>query len=221
MKSLIKITLLGLIRDRVLQALMLSSLLMLAIPSVSSLSMRQVTELSITFRSRLSPFCYCSFRYFWFNSDLARHGAPVHVQRPVAACYAIILYARKILCNCSMYCLCCHTARCALNRTDPLGKLTLPIGSPIVWDVFLAALVFTVLKYALLTAFAFLFFLDQHIVFPSGLRNARHLSRRLRFSAGIRLCNVIRFAGTPCLFEVRWHGTVLCSSEFFGIRPHR
>lgn len=48
MRQLITITVKGIFRDRVFQGIMMSALFFLMIPSISSLSMRQVAELSIT-----------------------------------------------------------------------------------------------------------------------------------------------------------------------------
>jgi ABC-type transport system involved in multi-copper enzyme maturation permease subunit len=48
MLQLLSITVKGIFRDRVFQGIMMSALFFLLIPSISSLSMRQVVELSIT-----------------------------------------------------------------------------------------------------------------------------------------------------------------------------
>ena len=56
MLSIIRITLKGIFRDRVFQGIMALSVLFLFLPSAASLSMRQVTELSITFSLSLISF---------------------------------------------------------------------------------------------------------------------------------------------------------------------
>ena len=56
MTAIIGITLKGIFRDRVFQGILVASLVFLAIPSISTLSMRQVTELSITLSLSLTSF---------------------------------------------------------------------------------------------------------------------------------------------------------------------
>lgn len=158
MKSLIKITLLGLIRDRVLQALMLSSLLMLAIPSVSSLSMRQVTELSITLSLSFISFLLLLISVFLGSTA---------IWRDMERRYTFSVQSLPVTRSSYMLGKFSAIAACIAFVAILLGALSIalilsanslyPSARPIAWDVFLAALVFTVLKYALLTAFAFLF----------------------------------------------------------------
>jgi Cu-processing system permease protein len=56
MTTIIGITLKGIFRDRIFQGIMVTALMFLLIPSVASLSMRQVTELSITLSLSLISF---------------------------------------------------------------------------------------------------------------------------------------------------------------------
>ncbi len=56
MTTIIGITLKGIFRDRVFQGIMVTAVMFLLIPSVASLSMRQVTELSITLSLSLISF---------------------------------------------------------------------------------------------------------------------------------------------------------------------
>ena len=56
MTTIIGITLKGIFRDRIFQGIMVTALMFLSIPSVASLSMRQVTELSITLSLSLISF---------------------------------------------------------------------------------------------------------------------------------------------------------------------
>lgn len=56
MNSIIQITLKGIFRDRIFQGIMVLAVIFLFIPSIASLSMRQVTELSITLSLSLISF---------------------------------------------------------------------------------------------------------------------------------------------------------------------
>ena len=56
MRSIVLVTLKGIFRDRIFQGIMALSVVFLLIPSVASLSMRQVTELSITLSLSLISF---------------------------------------------------------------------------------------------------------------------------------------------------------------------
>ncbi|MDY0302111.1 MAG: ABC transporter permease, partial [Trichlorobacter sp.] len=56
MRDIILITLKGIFRDRVFQGILVLGILFLFIPSAASLSMRQVTELSITLSLSLISF---------------------------------------------------------------------------------------------------------------------------------------------------------------------
>src|SRR5512135_2342994 len=56
MLNMVQITLRGIFRDRVFQGIIMTALIFFAIPTVSSLSMRQVTELSMTLSLSLISF---------------------------------------------------------------------------------------------------------------------------------------------------------------------
>jgi len=70
MNTIIGITLKGIFRDRVFQGILTASLLFLAIPSISTLSMRQVTELSITLCLSLVSFILLLLAVFLGGTSL-------------------------------------------------------------------------------------------------------------------------------------------------------
>ncbi len=56
MQNVIHITLKGIFRDRVFHGILVTAVLFLIIPSIATLSMRQVTELSLTLSLSLISF---------------------------------------------------------------------------------------------------------------------------------------------------------------------
>lgn len=154
------ITLKGIVRDRIAQAIVLVSLLFLAIPSVASLSMRQVTELSITLSLSLLSFIMLLLSVFlgatslW--KDMERRYTFSVLSLPVSrSCYLLgrflglsfFLVMTAILLG-GMACL-------AIGVSSTL--FLSPAGQPIVWWYIVAAIGFSVLQYILLVAVAMLF----------------------------------------------------------------
>ena len=69
MSTIISITLKGIFRDRIFQGIMALAVLFLVIPSAASLSMRQVTELSITIK--MASFIYPPARPLLWSAIVA------------------------------------------------------------------------------------------------------------------------------------------------------
>ncbi len=158
MASIIRITLIGIFRDRVFQGIMVTGFAFLLIPVVATLSMRQVTELSLTLSLSLISFILLLLAVFlgatslWKDIErrytfsvlglplsrrnylLGRFGGTalfvllVGVVLGIAA-YAVVLYAN------SLY----------------------PSERPIVWSNMAFCILFDALKFILLIAVAFLF----------------------------------------------------------------
>lgn len=72
MLGIILVTLKGIIRDRVLQGILFGSLIFLSIPSLSSFSMRQVTELSMMLSLSLSSFILLLLSIFLGSTSIWR-----------------------------------------------------------------------------------------------------------------------------------------------------
>lgn len=72
MTAIIAVTLRGIFRDRVFRGILTAALVILAIPSVSTLSMRQVTELSITLALSLVSFIMLLLSVFLGSTSLWR-----------------------------------------------------------------------------------------------------------------------------------------------------
>lgn len=158
MTTIIRITLIGIFRDRVFQGIMVTACAFLLIPVIASLSMRQVTELSLTLSLSLISFILLLLAVFlggtsiWKDIErrytfsvlglplsrqsylLGRFGGTALFVLLVAvflgvAAYAVVLYASTLY----------------------------PSEKPIVWSNMAACILFDALKYILLIAVAFLF----------------------------------------------------------------
>ncbi len=77
--TIVAVTIKGLLRDRVLQGILVAGLVFLVIPSISTLSMRQVTELSLTLCLSLVSFILLAVGDFsWRSFPVARCGAALY-----------------------------------------------------------------------------------------------------------------------------------------------
>lgn len=158
MASIILITLKGIFRDRVFHGIMVTTCAFLLIPVIASLSMRQVTELSLTLSLSLISFILLLLAVFLGGTSLWKDierrytfsvlGLPLSRQNYLLgrfggtvlfvllsgavlgiAAFLVVLYAN------SLY----------------------PSERPIVWSTMAVCILFDALKYILLIAVAFLF----------------------------------------------------------------
>ncbi len=158
MLSIIRITLKGIFRDRVFQGIMATACAFLLIPVVASLSMRQVTELSLTLSLSLISFILLLLAVFLGGTSLWKDierrytfsvlGLPLSRQSYLvgrfggvalfvaltasvlaATAFAVVLYSSAIY----------------------------PSERPIVWSSMAICILFDAFKYILLIAIAFLF----------------------------------------------------------------
>lgn len=158
MISIINITLKGIFRDRVFQGIMFSAFLFLLIPVIASLSMRQVTELSLTLSLSLISFILLLLSVFlgatsvW--KDIERRytfavlGLPLSRQSYLLGRFAgtalFVLLASIIL---------AATAFAVVSYSSAIY----PSDRPIIWTTMAVCIFFDALKYILLIAVAFLF----------------------------------------------------------------
>jgi Cu-processing system permease protein len=158
MTTIIRITLKGIFRDRVFQGIMVTACAFLLIPVIATLSMRQVTELSLTLSLSLISFILLLLAVFLGGTSLWKDierrytfsvlslplsrqsymigrfgGTALFVVLAAAvlgiAAFAVVLYA------CTFY----------------------PPERPVVWSNMALCILFDALKYILLIAVAFLF----------------------------------------------------------------
>jgi ABC-type transport system involved in multi-copper enzyme maturation permease subunit len=158
MKSVIGITLKGIFRDRVFQGIMVTACMFLLIPGIASLSMRQVTELSLTLSLSLISFIMLLLSVFLGSTSLWRDierrytfsvlGLPLSRQSYLLGRFGgtalFLLLAAVVL----------GIAACA---TVGLTSAVYPPDRPIVWGTVALCILFNALEYILLIAVAFLF----------------------------------------------------------------
>lgn len=158
MKAVFWVTVKGIFRDRVFQGILLTSVIFLAIPSLSTLSMRQVTELSMTLSLSLISFILLLLSVFLGGTSLWKDierrytfsviGLPLtrrgYVTGKFAGIAAFVFLTSLILgamsCGVIWY-----------------ASTIYPPSRPVVWPYLFLAIGFDALKYVLLVAIAFLF----------------------------------------------------------------
>jgi Cu-processing system permease protein len=158
MTNIIGVTLKGIFRDRVFQGILTAALLFLAIPSISTLSMRQVTELSITLSLSLVSFILLLLAVFLGGTslwkDIERRYTFSVLSLPLTrssylfgrfAGIALFLFLTALI----------------LGAASLLVVLFVsggyPPDRPVAWGAIIAAIGFDALKYIFLVAFAVLF----------------------------------------------------------------
>lgn len=158
MGTMLSATLKGIFRDRVFQGILATALLFLFIPTAASLSMRQVTELSITLSLSLISFILLLLAVFLGGTALWRDmerrytysvlGLPItrgaYLTGKFGATALFLLLTSLVLGG---------AAFVAVFSASGIY----PPSRPVVWNNLLLAIVFDALKYILLVAFAFLF----------------------------------------------------------------
>lgn len=157
MITIIGITLKGIFRDRVFQGIMVLAVLFLFIPSAASLSMRQVTELSITLSLSLISFILLLLSVFlgatslW--KDMERRYTFSVLSLPISRCS----YLLGRFCGLALFLILTSTvlgsAACMMIKVT---SGIYPSDRPIVWSWLLLAIVFATFKYILLVGVAML-----------------------------------------------------------------
>jgi len=157
MKTIMLVTLKGIFRDRIFQAIMALSVLFLFIPSAASLSMRQMTELTTTLSLSLISFIMLLLAVFlgatsiW--KDMERRYSFSVLSLPISR--TSYLWGRFL-----------GVALFMLMTAVFLGLMALiaikaatfgyPPSRPVVWSTIIITIVFDALKYILVVAVAML-----------------------------------------------------------------
>lgn len=151
------VTVRGIFRDRVFHGILMTSVIFLFIPSISELSMRQVTELSVTLTLSLISFILLLLSVFlgataiW--KDIERRytfsivGLPLSRQEYVIGKFAgvagFIIFTSILL----------GGVACAVVL---FVSGIYPPARPVIWSTFILAIIYDALKYVLLVAVSFL-----------------------------------------------------------------
>lgn len=157
MQNIIQITLKGIFRDRVFQGIMALAVLFLFIPSAASLSMRQVTELSMTLALSLISFILLLLAVFlgatslW--KDMERRYSFSVLSLPISrTSYLLGRFFGLAL----FLCLTSAVLGTVAALVVRVASGIYPSERPVVWGYLLLAILFATLKYILLVAVALL-----------------------------------------------------------------
>lgn len=155
MIEVMRVTLKGIYRDRVFQGIMALSVLFLFIPSLASLSMRQMTELTTTLSLSLISFILLLLAVFlgatsiW--KDIERRYTFSVLSLPVSR--TAYLYGRFL--GIALFIL---TVALFLGSMAVISIIvashSYPPSRPVAWDIVVLAIVFDALKYILVVAVA-------------------------------------------------------------------
>jgi len=155
MFSTICITLKGIFRDRVFQGIMVLSVLFLFIPSVASLSMRQVTELSATLSLSLISLIMLLLSVFlgatsiW--KDIERRYTFSVLSLPISR--PTYLVGRFLGIALFMLIAAFFLGSIAMISIK-VASLTYPPARPLLWSAIIATIAFDALKYIIVVAVA-------------------------------------------------------------------
>ncbi|MEI6213344.1 MAG: ABC transporter permease [Desulfuromonadales bacterium] len=158
MMTIIGITLKGIFRDRVFQGIMVSACSFLFIPAIASLSMRQVTELSMTLSLSLISFIMLLLAVFLGGTSLWRD-----IERRYTYSVLGLPLSRQMYLlgrfggNALFVLLAAVVMGLATFAVVAYASTTYPPQRPIVWSTMGLCILFDALKYVLLVAVAFLF----------------------------------------------------------------
>lgn len=151
------VTIRGIFRDRVFYGILMTAVLFLSIPAISTLSMRQVTELSITLSLSLISFIMLLIAVFLGGTSLWKDmerrytysviGLPVSRQSYVLGKFAGIA-GFMLLTGMLLGVVACMVVWFASGIYPP--------SRPVVWLTVYCAILFDALKYVLLVAVSFL-----------------------------------------------------------------
>jgi Cu-processing system permease protein len=158
MYNVVTMGLRGIFRDRVFQGIMVAAVLFLLIPTVSSLSMRQVTELSVTLSLSLVSFILLLLAVFLGGTslwrDLDRRYTHSVLGLPLSRSSYLL---GRFTANALFLCI-CSAVLCLVSFGVIFYVSTLyPPTRPIQWETIGAAICYDTLKYLLVVAVAFLF----------------------------------------------------------------
>jgi ABC-type transport system involved in multi-copper enzyme maturation permease subunit len=158
MFDIVRVTLKGIFRDRVFHGILVAALLLPLIPAVSRLSMRQVTELSVTLSLSLISFILLLLAVFLGGTslwkDMERRYTFSVLSLPLTRTsyllgrffgIALFLLLAAVLLGCLAGCVVLFVS----------GNF--PPDRPVVWANIFAAVLFDAFKYILLVAVALLF----------------------------------------------------------------
>ncbi|WP_281184001.1 ABC transporter permease subunit [Trichlorobacter lovleyi] len=157
MTNIMKITLIGIFRDRVFQGIMALAVLFLFIPSAASLSMRQVTELSITLSLSLISFILLLLSVFLGATSLWRDMERRYTFSVLSLPLSRSSYLLGRFFGLALFLILTSAVLGAVSLlVIKVASGMYPPARPVVWNYLLLTLLFITFKYILLVAVAML-----------------------------------------------------------------
>lgn len=157
MTTIIGITLKGIFRDRIFQGIMVSALMFLVIPFVASLSMRQVTELSITLSLSLISFVLLLLSVFLGGTMLWKDIERRYTYSVLSLPMSRTAYLLGRFTGVALFLLLTALVLGIFSSvTIQLASGINPSERPLVWSTIFLAVVLDACKYILLVAVALL-----------------------------------------------------------------
>lgn len=158
MLNIARVTLKGIFRDRTFQGICVIAVLFLFIPVVASLSMRQVTELSMTLSLSLISFMLLLLAVFLGGAALWKDIERRYIFSVLALPLARRDYLLGKFCGIAVFLLLAVALFCLVSTLVVVYAANIyPTARPILWHYLFLAIFFDTLKYILLVAIAFLF----------------------------------------------------------------
>jgi len=158
MLNIVRITLKGIFRDRVFQGILVATLIFLVIPSIATLSMRQVTELSITLSLSLVSFVLLLLAVFLGSTSLWKDMERRYTFSILSLPLSRSTYLLGRFAGIAFFLL---LTAVVLGLSAILVILivssTYPPDRPVAWGLIVVSIGFDALKYVFLVAFAVLF----------------------------------------------------------------
>jgi len=157
MVQIIKTTLVGIFRDRIFHGIIALAALFFFVPSVASLSMRQITELSITLSLSLISFILLLLAVFLGATSVWRDMERRYTLSTLSLPLSRSSYVLGRFFGLSLFLLITSVFLGVIACiTISISASIYPSDRPIHWDLIALALMFSMLKYILLVAVAIL-----------------------------------------------------------------
>lgn len=158
MLNIARVTLKGIFRDRTFHGIGVIAVLFLFVPVVASLSMRQVTELSITLSLSLISFILLLLAVFLGGASLWKDIERRYTFSVLALPLARRDYLLGKFCGIAAFLLLTVALFCVVSTLVVVYAASIyPSARPVLWHYLFLAIFFDTLKYLLLVAIAFLF----------------------------------------------------------------
>jgi ABC-type transport system involved in multi-copper enzyme maturation permease subunit len=158
MPTIIQITLKGIFRDRVFQGIMVTACAFLLIPVIASLSMRQVTELSLTLSLSLISFILLLLAVFLGGTSLWKDIERRYTFSVLGLPLSRQSYLLGRFCGTALFVLLVALVLgVAAFAVILYSSAIYPSDRPIIWSTMALCILFDALKYIMLIAVAFLF----------------------------------------------------------------